>query len=183
MKSNHVNKKFQIASPAEKRIIIAKDVLKRLKLGRILITSGVFVNFNYFSSIENIYLKKYINKELQTILPKIKQCAVCALGSLFLSQVKMANNCKLSENDIKCAKLSMCEKIKQIKYFSLKQLTLIEMAFENGYGYFCHNNSIVLTDDEYFNAIEFYNIYPNDKDRLVAILENIIENNGKFVLK
>ena len=65
------------------------------------------------------------------------------------------------------------------KIFSPAQQRLMEYAFEGGRGYFD-------SDDIPANQIpkldSFYLKYPDETDRLRAILKNVIKNNGKFVV-
>ena len=199
------NTAFMVASPAEKRVMIAKDALERLKSKKIIASSGEFVEFgswetkfaeDYFGSDK--WFKQYKGKEFQKILPKLEECNVCALGGLFTSQVRLANNCKVTSEELEYSALDMTDRMKQMKYFSRKQRALIELAFEGGNGYFswdAHNadqdpETYGVSEDEYEAAVAFYNKYHDydksdedqDKERLIDILENIIKNNGTFKL-
>lgn len=73
------------------------------------------------------------------------------------------------------------------KYFSLTQLVLIENAFELGNGFWNLGNNTGAGDKirkknkkEVIKAIAFGNKFPDVKDRLVAIMYNIIANDGMF---
>jgi hypothetical protein len=60
-------------------------------------------------------------------------------------------------------------------YFSPEQIGLIELAFERGDGWYPADT----TDDD--NAVEFGERYQYNTNRMKAIMQNIINNNGTFV--
>jgi hypothetical protein len=63
-----------------------------------------------------------------------------------------------------------------LRYFTLNQIQLIEHTFEGGIGavYWDSDHSMVN------KSHAFYSRYPDSKDRLLAIMKNIVENNGTF---
>lgn len=167
-KTQKVNEAFESASPEQKRVMLAKDALSQL--GKTTEASA-----QRFITFHGIHTRVKKGDELQKVLPKIDLCGVCALGSLFVSQVRMANNCKLSAGEITCGMVFMEKRVKQMeKYFSKEQLHLIEYAFEGGAG-------LYRTSEYSDNAMEFYNKHTSDKKRMVAILKNIIRNKGTFI--
>lgn len=181
-KTVKINKTFLAASPAEKRVMIARDALKQLKLGKIIAKRGKFVEGLFRMGDKNPE-----NMELQKVLPDIN-CKVCGLGSLFVSQVRFIDNCKLTDTDIEYGYLEMEDRLKQTKYFSKEQKVLIEVAFEGGGGYYQdddyadeYNVNKYLSKKKINSAIKFYNTYDGAEERLIAILKNIIKNGGEFV--
>lgn len=120
-KINKLNKVFNKATPAEKRIIIAKDVIAQIEAGKYIPIKG-----SYFEA--NCDLKE--GDELQNILIKPKtKCTVCELGGLFTSVIRINDNFKIreDESDVELSDISK----ELTKYFSEKQLVLIETAFES----------------------------------------------------
>jgi hypothetical protein len=65
------------------------------------------------------------------------------------------------------------------KIFSKDQQKLMELAFEGGDGLFDYCG---MDDDEITEVDNFYSEYSDEKERLRAILKNVIKNGGKFVL-
>ena len=65
------------------------------------------------------------------------------------------------------------------KIFSPAQQKLMEFAFEGGRGYF---NADDIPANQIAKLDRFYLKYPDETDRLRAILKNVIKNNGKFVV-
>ena len=174
------NEIFDSLSKAEKRVRIAQDCLERIKLNLI---SPYTNNFLYPASISvlqmNSNLKESVNSNIQ--------CSACAKGGLFLSYVGRVNNfdsCKLvGGNDVDDS-----EHKKLLEIFTLRQLALIEFAFEgnqylNRYWDKSGENSIEIKFSEklQINAYNFCRRY-DVKERLIAICENIIENKGTFKL-
>jgi hypothetical protein len=124
---------------------------------------------------------------------KLQQCSCCALGGLFMS-------CTLYNNNTTVENLSFAgEDLGDLlvgdrgysgrlpngldKFFSLAQLRLIEQTFEGDNG--AVNSGVDCATGEVFDkfpprAAAFYDKYKKPKDRLIAIMQNIIDNNGTF---
>lgn len=173
----------------KKAVALAQDVLKNLHLIKV-------INKNYClrkTDPEGI-------KENDSIRPKIDKlangCCVCALGSLFLSYARLYNQVKLSnlrENPKSNWRLKnyfltgnkdctidldydfLNSKLSNI--FTQKQIDLIEQAFEIGEVFSGSGNT---HGDQEKTAVEFGKRYKNPRDRLIAIMKNIIKNDGVF---
>ncbi len=118
-----LNKVFDLATPAEKRIIIAKDVIAQIELGKYIPTSGKYCESKQITK----------GKDLQSIIlaPEFK-CNVCELGGIFTSLIRIKDNFNTTQSK-SIDSNTMLPELK--KYFSVKQLSLIEGAFEGtGYG-------------------------------------------------
>jgi hypothetical protein len=166
--------RFEDLSPAEKRVVIAQDVIKQIRLKNITPVRGLTLAY-----IEGNYSDYNYNKN---------GCRACAVGSLFVAQMLKEQHDNV--NDV-LSEYSRNENITAVtirsqiirKYFSSIQERLIESAFEvhsylregqDGYNEPVSHN---LMDA----AVEFGEQYEDATDRLVAIMENIIENKGCFV--
>ena len=129
-------------------------------------------------------------------------CSCCALGAMFMSCT--LNNNKTTMADLNDVQYSLGEFVEDrvksgpmknglTKFFSFAQLKLIEQAFEGGdggWGIDLYRNP--RTGDHLVDAREpspveartfaWIEKYPKDADRLVAIMTNIVKNNGTFVV-
>lgn len=173
------NDQFKAATKAEKRILIAKDVISNLRKNRIVSTSGT-----YLSSLN---ISRAINgdESLQKHLDGVSFCRCCAMGACLISAVKYKNTLTVEEVDsIAGSRHNNWSLLKGI--FTPKQLLLIEDAFEGnslagdrvGEDFF--HGSISYKKSKKCN--EFYKKYPEDNKRLKEIMKNIIANEGTFVL-
>lgn len=202
---------FKKATPAQKRVLIAKDVIAQIKAKKIKPESGTFVSVEkvkgFMSSTEaeertgawNFAMRKLIDSEVFDadvrklyLENKIQQCSCCALGGLFMS-------CTLYNNNTTVENLSFAgEDLGDLlvgsshaeilpngldKFFSLAQLRLIEQTFEGDNGAVI--SGVDCETGEVFDkfpprAAAFYDKYKKPKDRLIAIMQNIIDNNGTF---
>ena len=181
-KINKLNAEFKKATKAQKRVMIAQDVLAQLKTKRYVAESGCWVQANYNSTATWADIK-YTDSVQELFAEKtIESCNVCALGGLFMSCTNLNNNTLLEELDDVSEDLgNLIDEEEQLsnklnKIFSVKQLKLIEVYFEGNDGYFYENR-------EYDTVKAFYIKYPSDKKRLQLIMENIVENEGTFVPK
>jgi hypothetical protein len=122
----------------------------------------------------------------------LQQCSCCALGGMFMS-------CTLYNNNTTVENLSYAgEDIGDVilnednteplpnglnKFFSVAQLKLIEQTFEGDQGAInsgMDDGTGEIIDKFSPQAEAFYTKYKKPKDRLIAIMQNIIANNGTF---
>lgn len=168
------NAAFEKLKPAEKRVAIARDVLKHVASRKIIPTHGIWVD-----TVGSAYLagSKEIEKdpEVQALFTSMKSCNACALGGMFMCAVEKAD--KLKSSDLQSVKDGRdVADIEQEdvfaymkKFFSVDQLVKIEAAFEQNGGA-C-------------NDIAAYDFAPDVEDapeRMRLVMENIIANNGTF---
>lgn len=182
---------------AEKRVEIAKDVLKQIKAQKYIAEQGTWVcGVDYDNHIGDVLwhakedgIKTIDAKKDYT--DKLTKCYVCALGSLFVSAIDKYNHTKLSTENAHFLTEAKESKINPLlKWFTAKQLFLIESTFEGGLGGWSDSAGDVFSNKELNrwyevgeNAVErYYDKYPDPTKRLVAIMKNIIRNKGTFVL-
>jgi hypothetical protein len=163
-------KKFEeLSIPLQKKRIV-RDAIAQIQAGVIVPTEG-----------EYFYLPDtHGEKDLQTILKRGETytCEACAKGSLFASCVISTN--EVSTRDSLGSESFQSNKLK--KWFSYLELDMIETAFEKE----------IITDNEgalrneYGNentlaksCVRFGKRFKSDKNRLLAILNNILKN-GTF---
>lgn len=175
-KVNKLNKLFIKASPSEKRIIIAKDVINQINLGKYISKSGVYCEFN----------KSIIGDLQKHLLKPSVNCKVCAIGSLFSSSIRINDKYKISSSCQNIDNYPMMDEL--LKYFSEEQLHLIEKAYESW------KNSILCTTKE-INASNYRDrkkltstsslrneeeYKKLNKEALLSIMLNITKNKGTF---
>lgn len=148
---------------ADRRVLIAQDVLKLLKKKKtVKVMSG-----NAYLDLTNAVPEADEKKELSKLLPKLitpkKPCTVCALGACFLAHVTRYNNLVVPYSLSGQGGASLFGSVAREQLsdvFDLIQLGDIEGYFESFWG------SQDIADD---------------RARLVAIMKNIIANKGTFV--
>ena len=204
------NKLFKAASAAEKRVMIAKDVLAHLKKGKIIASQG---NWAEIRAAE--YLDE--NEQLCSVIAnKDTTCQCCALGALMIAEIGINDKLKVKEaSDYGDYRISLShqknwpkELITETslelgryqgdrlsKYFSEQQLRCIEAAFESGGGYYPMSSINNCAAAE--NVVSFagrvikkscgsskkWHRYSTGEQTLVlvAIMKNIVKNKGTFV--
>ena len=169
------NEAFEKASPDQKRVMIAKDVLLRIELRNINMKRGNFL------SKRSLPLEKGSFKDMLNYY-KRPVCDVCAKGALFCSIIGRVNNLTIDEllsMDIMVSSFSDPAHQELKKYFSEEQIDLIEIALEG-------SSFLNIADyDDYGKAIDFHHNHFVESDssaeyNMIAICNNIIENNGTF---
>lgn len=178
------NEQFEKLSVTKRRIVIAKDVLNQMRTGFLVPKSGIYVRSNELSKASNDDL------ELKEVFDKDKRCIACGIGSLFVCSVKLFNKLKLADVATNYSMFSPFEISKENihqylkEYFSEFELDKIEAAFEKTDS--LYNRSIytkgkittITNASKYFDTPAGSNL--NGKQRLKAIMNNIIKNNGIF---
>lgn len=181
-----------------KAILVAKDVIAQLKINKYDAIPSRYVRFYY----ENGDVTDYSECDIKENFHKISHCEVCALGATLISATRLGNKLLFVDTYglVHDENTKVSDLLKSI--FSPKQLLLIETAFE-GVGYDTsqiksryEKSDIIeqygmryassyldqnLDFDEAIACNTFYYNYPLPSDRLFAIMENIITNNGVFV--
>lgn len=186
---NAKQKRFWTLTKAEKRIAIAKDIIKQIKAKMIIPESGI-----YIVPRKNRFLEE--DKQLDEYFSKTP-CGACALGACFIGIVDAGDKLKVSDiltlNDYSTrftmSDLDMSSKWRDElrRIFSPLQLSMIESAFEK----------TTMKDDEDRGrsanrliddnrrtiraSVAFGMNYRRDKERLLEICKNIIKNGGKFI--
>jgi len=173
---------FNKLSRQEKAVLVAKDVLAQLKTKRYTANAGSYIKDT---------IKEDFKGSIQKNFNKIKECKVCALGACLLSSTKLGNI--LTTDDLYLSDYSSVgvsdldnKNIKKLlkSIFTPSQMYLIESAFE-GFSYDSDRVAVDIFKQKCNDKIEhvvnsFHRKYDNDKERLIAIMENIISNNGVF---
>ncbi len=170
-------KEFNRLSAPQKRVAIAKDVIQQIKLEKYQIESGIWAAMAPVD-LETCEIDQ--NMLLQGIPI---QCRCCALGAGMLSSMRLANIHSFSEDaDLEA------DVIPQLgKYFSNKQMAMIEAVFENRYGDKYGEDHVLrefhsdITDDEYDRLHTFGKRFTDENNRALAIFTNIVKNKGEFI--
>jgi hypothetical protein len=196
MKKNLTVEEFDALPKNEKAVLVAKDVLKQIKLKKYIPNAGFYIKKNWgIDDLKDLGLKK--KDDVRNNFDKIPQCQVCALGSMLLSCTKLGNRLTFNDvdiiNGVRIQRLNK-PKIKKLfnSIFDGYQLLLIENAFEgSSFTSDRYAKDILghkLSDSDYNKCNKFYFMYgmyctdESTHNRMVAICKNIIKNKGTFVL-
>lgn len=169
------NKKFHDATKADKRVLIAKDVIQQIEAGMYKPTS-VYVNVN--TRLDG-------DLDFQSNSDKVK-CECCGVGACLISLIRFTNNATIEEVDYSFHR-KLSNRLEEC--FSVKQLALIELMFEQSIIKFCGevktnlggNWRSTFSEKEALKLNESKKLYKDSKKkRLIQIMENIVRNNGTF---
>lgn len=168
------NAEFSKMTKPQKRVEVAKDLIDRIKLKQLIPQTQRMVVVETDFNDSNSSIKDTLNSCDITI------CNVCAKGGLFMSYIGRVNKMKFSDieddNDV-----DGVEHKQLLKIFTVRQLALIELVFENDQYLYTDKDGKGLSFD-YLKASKFYDKYENEDERLIAIAQNIIDNKGTFKL-
>ena len=169
------NAAFKNATNEERRVMVAKDVIKRIQSRqyRPKTKSFVRIDADNISSMQELILDGF-------------KCEVCALGALACSAASFWNSA--SAYDVsrigEQIKRRMRAAAKLNKIFSNEELRAIETAFERGKGYFYANAPSYEQQARVQSSPEaaWGKKIRGDSDRLLAMMRNIVKNKGKFIV-
>ena len=173
--------KFKKLTKPDKRVAIAKDVIKYIDKEKIKPKQSIYFMPIGLSRISGDLIGKQLNK----IIPKTSKCEVCVLGGLLYSCVRTENDFTVPEVNGGIRNIGRSFIVNKLgKYFSEKQLALIEWAFEEktlGEGSY---DRVGLTYDKWRAAIDYAykNKLHGPKAKMRHIMENIIKNKGTLVV-
>lgn len=141
---------------AQKRIAIAKDVLKQLEAGNYDPNYGGFVSSWAFQNL------MVTQDSIKKLTPSMR-CGVCAIGAALVSKTKLFNGGEYRSGD---GRESIQDLLAPI--FSKKQTQEIEAAFEGT-----------------VSRVSVYNFYKRNRRfsrgrRMKEIFKNIVANHGTF---
>ena len=170
-------KTWEEMTKRERRVAIAKDVLDHLDYLNIKDGNGFIVDSGTESLIDRS--GPITHQDCQIIRDT---CAMCARGALMISRVDLFNSIDWSQmysepcgEEVDFAHRDLTDEV-LIGAFGKKQLGKIEAAFEVGA---CYAENVGCSDATAQLCKEFGLKYRDAKDRLRAIMLNIVEN-GKF---
>lgn len=144
----------------ETRAMIAEDVLALLKTGKIVAFS------RYFDPSKPLKAGSDLRSQLATI----EKCQVCGIGACFYAMVA-----RFDGFDVPCGGgiISSAIRDKLSEAFTLEQVHMIEAAFECSiFDYHCSNMP---------HAVKFGLRFTPGRERMEAIMKNIIAHAGEFV--
>jgi hypothetical protein len=183
------NQAFSKMSKMHKRIAIAKDVIAQVKAKKFKASPGTYCKLKLNKRHK---FKTEGEVELQLLMEDgaINKCNVCAIGSIFASKVSIGNKFKIEVRDVGGwgdSELTidtdlddddMMPSLRGI--YTEKELRLIEYVFEGSDIGGFHDSELY----EFHKTVQSYKkVYRKAEDRLIAIMENIINNEGIFKLE
>lgn len=180
------NRAFAAADPAGKRVLIAKDVIAQIRAKRFKAKSNRWVTLleKDNTPIDPHALEHDLGGDapLRELFLKqtIPACDCCALGAMFMSCTLYNNKTTIDNFNHELAWFEELVETRRFSngltsFFSSSQLELIEAAFEGNLGAFT-------APANKLDAVEsWFAWFPNPKQRMLKIMQNIIDNNGTFV--
>jgi hypothetical protein len=162
-------------SKADRVVAIAKDALRTVALVRV--SPGTYFEV---ADVKVEPSKTHFNRA-----KNLKKCEVCAVGILFLGHLRVFDKINIADSwsapipgadpgGVSFDRDFMADVMK--KYITPQQLDLMEAAFERTVNLAYSDVSF----DELFAASDFGKQYDDPKDRLRAILRNVVKNRGVF---
>jgi hypothetical protein len=174
------------AQRAAERVAIAKDALEWIQAGALQPTKSVYVDF-YDETLKRKLAYDPIFSKVQLRDVVLGPCQVCAKGALFLAKAVRFNNVLARQWDETAESCALNGAM--LDHFDADQLALIEESFEGWIASVPGTEGNFVPFSEQSNpdyqatkcTYDYANQFPDITDRLVAILQNIIDNKGTFI--
>jgi len=160
----------------EKAVAVAKDVLAHLDTIRA--RRGIYMN-GYIPRVDR---SEDLQKHADTVTTN---CKMCALGALMLSKARLYNDVPMrsiadnsamfdDQSSVYASRSDVERAISEI--FSLKQMAMIETAFEGGT---CSAQDC--DTDTLSRAAAYTRGVDDSSERIRMVMQNIIDNGGEFI--
>lgn len=204
---------------AEMRVLIAKDVLKGLRTKKLVPAQGMWARVELSKKTLELLLKAEEALDaiqLKDLLDKGSVCRVCGVGAMFIATVQRTNAFTVSSYDFHGdgPKYTSTYNPRDFapylaKYFSVRDIVRIEVAFERGMGAITPDydgtippsavirlfevTEVNLRESTYSRyskgfdarnilaALAFGNKHKSAIGRMRAIMRNIVKNKGEFL--
>lgn len=158
-----------------KGIELARDIIAQIRAKKLNV-----VTHTYMTGLEDVLHHEQLwDAEVKPKVDKVQaQCKVCALGSLILAKVRAYNHMTGRQlNNLKDGNpRNVYHYLSDI--FDQKTLGLIEYTFEGAdYGWMGIEDLPSAVIQACYN---FHCQYEDPEDRLLAIMSNVVANNGVF---
>jgi hypothetical protein len=168
------NKAFKALSPEQQRIAVAVDAIGQIHLSKFVPVTGNYFELGLDSEVR-------AEDDLQKLMATEGAiCEVCARGAVFASAVRLSDGVLVPAqcDGMRCVEFGACDTSflrKEREIFTRGQLALMETAFELNYEHVhdCTNRDAIA-------AVKFGYQYEDSYDRLLAILQNVVESSGTF---
>lgn len=168
---------------SQKAVAVAEDVLKQLRRRKNRLRVG---GSGYLSTT---YRPTSLDGDLREHLDKVESnsCGVCALGAALLSKARLFDSVPMTEvfyktgSDNYIPDLSQsCVRENLDDVFDKTTLKTVEAAFERNYNLIFEDHEC--PSPKIYGAVVFGMKFSDPRKRLQAIMENIVANNGRFVV-
>lgn len=164
------------------RILICYDALLQLRQKKIRPRKNTYIGLAEAKKVG----ERQKNLQLDQVIEKQSYCEACALGTLLISRARIFNSLKVSSFMTEWG-LDFCTSTidsgyqlmnSLLPYFDKEQLSLVEACFE-GYDQGMAGRDCKVDYDKVIKP--FARKYETAESRLIAILKNIISNDGLFI--
>jgi hypothetical protein len=184
------NQEFNTASIYTKRVMVAQDVLDRIQIKQIKARRGsvVHVPDTVRTKLQHSTFSFTSNHSIKdTLCNEEFECEVCAKGAMFMGYVGRVNEFAWGlTNSLSAHHHHSVMMKKLVELFTEYQMSLMETAFEGRcYVYGDKDGNSLFPEgtaqhNEYLAALYVYDGQPSH-ERLIAICNNIIRNEGEFI--
>jgi hypothetical protein len=164
-------KKLSDMTKAEARVTVAKDVLSQLRSSELIGQCGTYVG----GALHNIAYYNDVGADVREKLGR-EPCVVCAVGAAAIAFIKRFDGVKVIDDPEDGPRVPDPHEIAG-KLFPPKMRDMMESAFETEY---CNAAESNRRSDVLDRCIEFGARHYDDTNRLRAIFQNIIDNDGEF---
>lgn len=194
------NRRFKMLSDAQKRVAIARDVIKQIGV-KIVPKFGTWTGWTPISEDEFFYADGARDGELAlspSIVSDEVKCSACALGAAFICAIRRADDLNIQDANVEFGysdrpgSVGVGQDKMQTylgRFFDNEQLELIELAFERGKGGYVANldrSGYYLEEGSRKRLRIAATMYlPNLRDpadRMRAIMKNVVRNGGQFIV-
>lgn len=198
MSATERNAWYNSLTKQQKAVAICEDVLLQIKSQKYVMESGVYLGIKIADNTTDRTVKTIANKEKleDMVAAKSVTCAVCAMGSAFMSAVRLGNNCNTKQlfyldedgiNDISAGDYldigtsdapGFTDKLEEA--FTVKEYRAMEFMFENDDVDHTFRGTQDYNTLDNYNTEHYYKL--NQEDKMIKMCKQIIKDDGYFLI-
>lgn len=177
-----MKQKFKKLKRSEQAIAIAEDVIKQIRRKAYDVTNGTYTTLRLGALPRESQVQDVIKRAVTPQNP----CEVCAIGSAFLSAVKLFNNCTVAQTRATHSFLDTPEPANMRRllstYMPLADVWALEICFEEDPEFVGYKDGLLLEEWERNELFRDFLAALSPAPKLIWLMQVIIDNYGRFTI-
>lgn len=176
-----MKQKFKKLKKAQQAAAIAEDVIKQIRRKAYDVTLGTYSTLN----LRGLPHTSQVQSAIKKLVTPRNPCEVCAIGSAFISAVKLFNNCTVAQTmpdkyDASPDPKAMRKLLRT--YLPIEDVWALEICFEEDPIFVGYKEGQLIKEWERSELFQAFLSEFIPSDKLIWLMQVIIDNAGRFTI-